>query len=377
MRAKVLKDPALAKHAGRFAWLSIDGEDAANAVFTERVGIGGYPTFYVIDAATEQVALRWYGSLTAAQFERLLDDGERAAAGAGSSPAEEALARADRLGGGGDPAEAARAYAEALSRAPAGWPSRGRTVESMLYALRKAGDLEGCAAAAQREVPGLERGPSFANAAAAGIACALEGPAGAPWRAGALRALEPFVKESLVLESVLADDRSGCYEMLVEAAKERGDKIAEREFAEGWLRFLEGESGKAPDPETRAAFDSHRVAAALALGDPGRAVPALLASERDLPDDYNPPARLAILYREMGRYDEALAASARALSMAYGPRKLRLYDTRADVFVRKGDAAAARSTIEEALRYADSLPASQRPARLVDQLKQKLVSAGG
>ena len=48
----------------------------------------------------------------------------------------------------------------------------------------------------------------------------------------------------------------------------------------------------------------------------------LQASERDLPDDYNPPARLATAYKAMRRWDEALAASDRALAKAYGPRKL-------------------------------------------------------
>jgi tetratricopeptide (TPR) repeat protein len=124
----------------------------------------------------------------------------------------------------------------------------------------------------------------------------------------------------------------------------------------------------------RVAFDSHRVGAALALGDPARAVPALLASERDLPEDYNPPARLAILYREMGRYDEALVESQRALDKAYGARKLRIFDTRADIFARKGDPAAARRTLEEALAYADSLPRSQQPQALLAQLRKKLAT---
>ena len=377
MRATVLGDPALAKHAGRFAWLSIDAENARNAAFTDRVALDGYPTFLVIDAATEQVALRWYGSLTVEQFERLLDDGERAVAASGPSPAESALARADRLGAEKKFVEAARGYAEALRLAPDGWVRRGRAVESLIFSLRKADDLEGCASVSRQEAPRLERGPSFANSAATGLSCALDGPEDAPWRAGALAALEPLVRESLTLEDVLADDRSGCYEMLVNFRKERDDEAGAKELAETWLSFLEAEAGKAADPETRAAFDSHRVAAALALGDPARSVPALLASERDLPEDYNPPARLAVLYRELGRFEEALAATERGLARAYGPRKLRIYDTRADVFMKMGDATAAKRTIEEALRYAAELPASQQPDRLIEQLKKKIASAGG
>ncbi|MFY0581916.1 hypothetical protein ACN28S_53410 [Cystobacter fuscus] len=45
-----------------------------------------------------------------------------------------------------------------------------------------------------------------------------------------------------------------------------------------------------------------------------RAVPAIEQSERELPNDYNPPARLANLYRRLNRLDDALAASTRALA---------------------------------------------------------------
>ena len=158
MRATVLNDPALAKQAGRFAWLSINSEDARNADVAARLAIDAFPTFFVVDSATGAIALRWSGSLTVRELERLLDDGERAvaakrappAAAAGrraasgapaatapsdpTSQADAALARADRLGADDKPAEAARAYADALGLAPPGWPGRGRAVESLLMA---------------------------------------------------------------------------------------------------------------------------------------------------------------------------------------------------------------------------------------------------
>jgi tetratricopeptide (TPR) repeat protein len=374
VRATVLNDPALAKHAGRFAWLSINTEESRNAAFVERLGVDSYPTFLVLDGATGKVALRWAGSLTTPEFERLLDDGERAVAASGGSPADAALARADRLGAEKKTAEAAAAYSEALRLAPAAWAGRGRAVNSLLAALKKTDDLAQCAAVARRETPALERGPAFAGASAAGLGCAVDAPESAPWRDAAIKELEPLVVESLSLENVLADDRSSAYEILVDLRDGRGDKAGAKEMAGRWMTFLESQAAAARTVEARAAFDSHRVGAALALGDPARAVPALLASERDLPEDYNPPARLAILYREMGRYDEALVESQRALDKAYGSRKLRIFDTRADIFARKGDPAAARRTLEEALAYADSLPRSQQPQALLAQLRKKLAT---
>lgn len=376
MRATVLNAPALAKHAGRFAWLSINTEESRNADFVERLGVEGYPTFLVLEGATGEVALRWAGSLTTPEFERLLADGERAVGASGGSPADTALARADRFAADGNTPEAVAAYTEALGLAPAEWGGRGRAVASLLSVMEKTGDLEQCAALARRETPGLERGPAFAGAAAAGLGCAADAPENAAWRAAAMTELEALVLESLALDSVLADDRSSAYGMLVDLRDGRGDEAGAKEMAGRWLLFLEAQAAAAASVEARAAFDSHRVGAALALGDPARAVPALLASERDLPDDYNPPARLAVLYRELGRYDDALASSRRALELAYGARKLRIYDTRADIYTKMGDPAAAKRTLEEALVYADTLPASQQPKAFLAQLKKKAAAMG-
>ncbi len=310
----------------------------------------------------------------------------RAAAG-GASPegngatasdataADSALARADRLLAATKTAEAAAAYAEALRQAPAGWAGRGRALGSRLGALTKTGANETCASIARQEAPGLERGPAFAGVAAAGLTCAMEGPKDAAWRAQAIATLEPLVEESLGLESVLTDDRSSAYGLLVDLHDDRADTAGARAMAERWMAFLDAQGASAASVEARAALDGHRVAAALALGNPARAVPALEASERDLPKDYNPPARLAILYREMGRYDDALAAGRRALDLAYGARKLRIYEARADTLTKKGDAAAARATLEEAVQYGESLPESQRPKAYLESLRKK-ASAG-
>src|SRR5258706_15596812 len=100
MRANVLTASALTKHAGRFVWLSVDTENPKNAGFLEKIPVSAWPSFLVVDPATEQVALRWYGAANVSQLLKLLDDGERAARGPGVAPAAEtALVRADRLNG--------------------------------------------------------------------------------------------------------------------------------------------------------------------------------------------------------------------------------------------------------------------------------------
>ncbi len=97
-------------------------------------------------------------------------------------------------------------------------------------------------------------------------------------------------------------------------------------------------------------------------------------SEKDFPDDYNPPARLAAVYLRLKRYDEAMTAADRALKLVYGPRRIRVLTTIADIQAAKGDRAAAKKTLEEAVAYADGLPEGQRNEEQVASLKNKLES---
>src|SRR5438270_902797 len=124
--------------------------------------------------------------------------------------------------------------------------------------------------------------------------------------------------------------------------------------------------------EQRAVFDSHRLSVYIDLQQPERAIPMLEQSERDLPNDYNPPARLGVVYRTMGKYDEALAAYDRALEKAYGPRKIGILRGKADTYAQKGDKEAAKKTIEEAIRFAESLPEGQRSESMIASLKKRL-----
>ncbi len=372
MRATVLRDPALVKAAGRFVWLDLDTERADNAAFLERYPIEVWPTFLVIDPADGAVALKWLGSGTVEQMKKLLRDGERAVRGAGGGEAEASLARADRLAGEGKGEEAARAYQEALAKGGRSWPRRPRAVESLVLAEQASRRNQDCARLAQREAGTLPRGTSFANAVAVGLSCAVSAPEEAGWRKPALAALEPLGIEAVKLPGLLADDRSGLYDVLAEAREVRGDEVGARTLSEDHWAFLEKERKRAPSPQVRAALDPWRVACALRLGDPARAIPALQASERDFPGDYNPPARLAILLGETGRLDEALAASDRALARVYGPRKLRVLEQRATLYEKKGNQAGVRRTLEEALAFAAGLPRSQRPDGLVRRLESRL-----
>jgi len=373
MRAYVYTDRSLSQYAGRFVWLSIDTEDAKNAAFLKAHPISVWPTLLILDPK-DKVVFRYAGGGTVPQIRKLLDDGERAAQGS-HSKADTLLVRADALAGQGKQAEAAKLFDEAIAAAPKNWPRLGRASESLVFALLQSGNPQRCAERALALYPRVRGTGSAVNVTAVGLSCSTDLDEKSANRSELVAGLEKATRETLAAADKIAmsaDDRSGLYESLVDAREEAKDAASEHKLREEWAAFLEGEAAKAKTPDQRAVFDSHRLTVYLGLKEPEKAIAMLEQSERDLPKDYNPPARLVSAYREAHRYDDALAASERALKLAYGPRKIGIFRNRASVFVAQGDKASARKTIEEAVHYAESLPAEQRSDNVIASMKKQL-----
>ncbi|MEA2337636.1 MAG: hypothetical protein QOE82_1643 [Thermoanaerobaculia bacterium] len=373
MRAYVFTDKSLERYAGRFVWLSIDTEDSKNSAFLKAHPISVWPTLLVLDPK-DKVIFRYAGGGTVPQIRKLLDDGEHAFKGS-KSKADTLLVRADALAGQGKQAEAAKAFDEAIAAAPKGWPRLGRASESLVFALLQSRDPQRCAERALALYPRVRGTGSAVNVAATGLSCATDLDAKSWNRSELTAGLEKATRETLAAANTIkmsADDRSGLYESLVDARDQAKDEPSARKLREQWAAFLEGEAAKAKTPDQRAVYDSHRLTAYLGLKQPEKAIAMLEQSERDLPNDYNPPARLISAYRAAGRFDDAIAASDRALKLAYGPRKIGIYRNRAATYLAKGDKASAKKTIEEAIHYAESLPAESQSDAVIASMKKQL-----
>lgn len=370
MRAFVFTDKALARYAGQFVWLSVDTENSVNATFLRKYPINVWPTLMVIDPAKESIVLRYAGGATVGQLSKLLDQAKSKT----RTPAGEALMRADRLMNQAKNEEAAKDYERALHDAPKGWKSYGRAAEGLMMALTLSQQNERCAARGKELYSRLRGTSSGANVAAYGVSCAADLPAENAGRAALVDFLEKATRESLDDPKIdlSGDDRSGLYESLVSARASLKDEEGAKKIAAEWASFLEEQAAKAKTAEQRAVYDSHRLSAYLDLGTPEKAIPMLEQSQRDFPKDYNPPARLAFVYRAMKKYDEALAAYERAMKLAYGPRKIGIMRGIADTYAAKGDKEVARKMMQEAIAYAQSLPSDQVSDAMMASLKKKL-----
>jgi tetratricopeptide (TPR) repeat protein len=375
MRAFVFTDSALTSRAGQFVWLELNVDEETNAAHRERLAVEALPTFFVIDPADESVVMRRVDGMSVAEMGSFLDEARAAASGAApSTPAEAALLRADRLNGEGKRAEAVVAYREAIRQAPASWSPYGRAVVALLFLQQSLKENAACLAEARETLPRLTGSPASVMVARSGLDCALGLGKDDTARAAAVAEMELATRKTVQDASLgaAADDVSSSYLSLIEARKDAGDAAGARKDTEAWAAFLEEQAAGAKTKEQRAVFDSHRMSAYIELSQPERAIPMLKESERELPDDYNPPARLAVVYLATKSLDEALAASNRALPKVSGPRRVRVLQTRSDIFAARGDAALSREALEQALACAEALPAGQRSEGQITALKKKL-----
>ena len=375
MRAFVFTDPALTSRAGQFVWLELNVDDERNAAHRERLALEALPTFYVLNPVDESVVMQRVDGMTVAEMGSFLDEARAAATGmAPSSPAEAALLRADRLNGEGKKADAATAYREALAASPTAWPPYGRAAVALLFLQQSLKEEAKCLAQAREALPRLGGSPASVGVARSGLDCALGLGKDDAGRAAAIVEMEAATRKTVADASLAAaaDDISTSYLSLIEARKDAADAAGARKDAEAWAAFLEAQAAAAKTPEQRAVFDSHRLSAYLELQQPERAIPMLQESEKDLPGDYNPPSRLAVAYMAMKKPDEALAASNRALPKVSGPRRVQVLQRRSDIFAARGDAAASREALEQALACAKALPAGQRSEGQIRALEKKL-----
>jgi len=362
MQAYVFPDPALAKLRDSFVWLEVDTEDPVNSAVLERFPVDVWPTLLVVDPSTQTPIRRWLGSATASELSGRLEAVDRAWKPGGGDPVEKALSQGAALVAAGKRAEAAVAYRSAVAASAKGTPAHAQAVELLIMQLSLTDQPVECVRSARAELPALPPGTSVANVAGGGLDCALALPAEDPDRIAALPMFEAKVTELARDRSVpmLGDDRSGLYQSLVEARREAQDNAGATALAAEWATFLEGEAARAKTPEARAVFDSHRLGAYLALGQPERAVPMLEQSAKDFPRDYNPPARLAVAYLAMKQPAKALAASEVAEKLVYGPRTLRVLLTKAEAEAALGNRAGAEATLAHADELVAGLPDAQR-----------------
>jgi|ERR1041385_4756439 tetratricopeptide (TPR) repeat protein len=367
MRA-TLADPALTRYAGRFVWLELDYDKPVNQPFLRHYAVSFTPTLLVVDAATQQALVSNAGGLSIAQLERFLEAGEGRFRGTDHG-ADSLLAQASVITASGQTDAAVAQASRALAMAGPSWPARAHAYRVLTWGLMKGNRTQACAETAAAAAPTLPRGEDFGAVVLVGLQSS--GAGNADWARRASATLTPLAEEAVGIGSVIRDHRFQLYQALMSAADAKGDSVRMRHWGHRWLDDIEAIRPR--DDDERSALDIARVDAAGELNEPNRVLPALIASERAMPGNYNASLRLAQMLEAAKRYEEALAACDRGIAHATGPLgKSWLLRTRADVLDDRRDPAGARAALVQAIEVAKGIGEPGLRASNVNRLTRTL-----
>ena len=372
MQTTVFTDPAFADEAARFVFVAIDTDREANAAVVQKLPLSAWPTFYVL-GTDETVLARYVGGASVPQFQAFLDAGAKAVAGVDG--AAKHLLAAERAIASKDLATAETELSAALAAAPPGWVRKPDVLVSLLHTMRSRNELEACLRTAATWIAETGSSASATDYVGIGLDCASmrakEDPAGAAaFQTKAIARLQMLIDDPDAALSL--DDRSDAMVYLRETLVAAGHKPEAIAIAEKQAALLAQAAAKATSSKAAMTYNWHLAEVHVFLGRPLEAAPALEKSARDLPGEYDPPARLGWVLLKAGKLDDAAKWTDKAIALAYGPRKARVLAQRAEIASKQGDAKAERAYRQQVVALWEALPPGQASADALAKAKETL-----
>ncbi|MBA3459522.1 MAG: thioredoxin family protein [Deltaproteobacteria bacterium] len=372
MKATVFTDASFKPDAEKFVFAAIDTDREVNAPVVQKFPLSAWPTFYVV-GTDESVLARWVGAASTSQFHAFLDAGADARDGV-DGPGKHLLA-AERALATKTYDVAEKELTAALAAAPPDWVRRPDALLSLLSTISRQKDDARCLTFAIENMGKTGSSSTAADFVATALSCASnrekEDAAGVTaLRTAAIARLEGLLAETGAPLSV--DDRSDAMVILRETYAAVGRKDDAKALAEKQRALIDEAAARATSPMAAMTFNWQRAEVYVYLGRPLEVVPALEKSAADLPEEYDPPARLGWVYLKGGKLAEAATWTDRALKLAYGPRKARVLSQRAEIANKQGDAAAEKKFRAEAVALWESLPPGQASPDALAKAKEAL-----
>lgn len=391
MQAFVFTEPALAPLAERVLFLALDTDKPENAPFLEQYDVSVWPSLFAIDPSSKRLIGYWPGSASLAELRDFVQqslDAQDALSQATLDPKSPIalLIQAKSSQAQGDAARAATLYEQALAKAPADWSRRSEALHGRLWSLARSRQLAACNRFGERHLSQVTGSSLPAFFASIFLSC-LEHEPNPKRRAELRERVIARLQELLAAPdaSMSADDREDTWRILSNAYFEAGKRAEAHQARLERLKVLEAAADAARTPQAKATFDAARADTYLALGQGDDAVRMLQARMQELPDSYEPAARLASVHERLGRNDAALATIDVAIARAYGPRRLRYLAQRARLLEKLGRRSEQIETLEAEIAGYDSQPgghanaarAAEARARLAQALAAQSSASGG
>jgi thiol-disulfide isomerase/thioredoxin len=378
MQRFVLSDPGMKPVADAVVWSSVETERERNKAVVEKYPIDAWPTFLVVDPDTGEVLGRYLGSVPVQDLRAFVQDGVRAfhEKGKPADPAWAAQREGDAARNRGNLKTTAAAYGRAVALSKPDDPQRPQRLNLYLSALLRGKEYRTCVQTGLKEARNTPPSAPGVDFQAFAFGCAQNLPKGDPEAARMHELAIARLREILAREDapLATDDRSDALASLSEMLEVKGAHpealAAMRQRAE----VLEKAAAAAPDSTLASTFDAHRTDTYLYLKEPGKAERLLSDREKEMPQDYNPPARLARVLFEEKKLPEAEAAIDRALAkMDRGQRRVGILGLKAKILTAQGKSATA--VLREQLEVLRSLPRTQRRPEQEAAIERTLGSA--
>jgi tetratricopeptide (TPR) repeat protein len=380
MQRFVLSDPGMKPVADAVVWSSVETEREPNKPVVEKYPVDAWPTFLIVDPDTEGVLGRFLGSGTVQDMRAFVQDGVRAyrEKGKPADPAWAAQREGDAARARGDLKATAEAYARAVQLSKPGDPQRPERLNLYMSALLRVHDDRTCVQTGLKEArntPESALGTDFQTYA---FSCVQNLPKGDPDAVRMHELAIARIREILAKPDapLAADDRSDALATLAEMLDVKGRHPEAVEAMQERAKILEKAAAAAPDATLASTFDAHRTDTYLYLKQPAKAEKLLAQREKEMPSDYNPPARLARVLFEEKKLPEAEAAVDRALAkMDRGQRRVGILDLKAKILKAGGKSTTA--VLREQLDVLRSLPTTQRKPAREAEIERQLGSVSG
>ncbi|MGZ6142850.1 MAG: tetratricopeptide repeat protein, partial [Myxococcales bacterium] len=293
-----------------------------------------------------------------------------------SEPAAAAQREGDQARIAGDLRKSADAYARAVALSKPSDPARPERLTLYATALRRLKTPEAaqaCVALGLKETRNTGDSVPAADFVTYADDCADQLPKGDA-EAAKLHALAiDRLREILAKKDapLAADDRSDALANLAEMLDKAGRHPEAVQAMKEREQVLEKAAAAAPDATMASTFDAHRMDAYMYLGELPKAEQLLAQREKQMPDDYNPPARLARVLFEEKKLAEAEQAVDRALDkMPHSQRRVGILGLKAKILKAQGK--SAEPVLREQLEVLRSLPAPQRNPEQEAKLSEQL-----
>lgn len=373
MQTTVFTDPAFAADAPKFVFAGIDTDRPENAEVVGKFAPSAWPTFYVI-GTDEAVLARFIGAATVAQFRDFMATGAKAAAGGGAVAdsrylgGQRALAKKDFV-------TADEEFTAALGAMPEGWPRRDELLNALIMVKTKRGDTKACLDIADKYMDAAGANALATNFIAMADGCAdkaKDDPRATAIRERGIARWKAILADPAAPLS--ADDRAEALGYLRDALDATGKPDEAKQTAEQLRATVDDAYAKAPTPLGKMTYIWPRAEVYVYLKRPLDLVADYEALAKQLPQEYDPPARLGWLYLKGGKLDEAATWTERALGLVYGPRKARVLAQRAEIAKAAGDKAKERSYREQVVKLWESLPPGQQSADSLEAAKKALAA---